>query len=116
MDDDEAILALGEQTLSRLGYKVIKAADGESALELYSQSKEQIDLIILDLLMPGMGGMRSLEKILEVDPQAKVVISSGYYFERNPERDLEKGARGCLSKPFDMREMLKVIREVLDES
>jgi PAS domain S-box-containing protein len=116
VDDEEAIRVLGEQALSKHGYHVLTTADGESALELYRQRQEQIDLIIMDLLMPGMGGMRSLEKILEVDPHAKVVISSGYIFERHPKRGIEKGARGYLNKPFDIKKMLKVVREVLDEN
>jgi PAS domain S-box-containing protein len=115
VDDEEPILALGEQTLSKLGYQVITATDGESALEIYREQKEQIDLIILDLMMPGMGGMRCLEKILEIDPHAKVVISTGYSFASSPEQNIERSPRGYLSKPFDIRDMLKVVREVLDE-
>jgi PAS domain S-box-containing protein len=115
VDDEEPILALGEQTLSKLGYQVITATDGESALEIYRQQKEQIDLIILDLMMPGMGGMRCLEKILVLDPHAKVVISTGYSFASSPEQNIERSPRGYLNKPFDIRDMIKVVREVLDE-
>ncbi len=116
VDDEEPILALGEQNLSKLGYQVITATDGESALELYRQEKEQIDLIILDLMMPGMGGMKCLQKILEFDPDAKVVISTGYFFTNGPEQEIERSPRGYLNKPFDIRDMLKVVREVLDEN
>jgi CheY-like chemotaxis protein len=115
VDDEEPILVLGEQTLSKLGYQVITATDGESALEIYRQQKEQIDLIILDLMMPGMGGMRCLEKVLELEPHAKVVISTGYSFAGSPERNIERSPRGYLNKPFDIRDMVKVVREVLDE-
>jgi DNA-binding NtrC family response regulator len=116
VDDEEPILALGEQNLSKLGYQVITATDGESALEIYRQEKEQIDLIILDLMMPGMGGMKCLQKILEFDPDAKVVISTGYFFTDGPEQEIERSPRGYLNKPFDIRDMLKVVREVLDEN
>jgi len=113
--DDEAFLRdLGEQMLAKFGYTVFAAHDGESALELYRQKKEDFSLVILDLIMPGMGGRRCLEELLKINSQAKIVIASGYSVNGPTREALEAGARGFISKPYDVRKMLKVVREVLD--
>lgn len=114
VDDEETILGLGDQVLSNFGYTVITAPDGESALEIYHEKKEKINLIILDLIMPGMGGRRCLEKLLKANPQAKVLIASGYSVNGPTKEALEAGAKGFISKPYDVRQMLKAVREALD--
>jgi len=115
VDDEEAIRELGEDIFTRFGYTVLMASDGESALEIYSQKKEEINLVILDIIMPGIGGRRCLEKLLKMNPRVKVIIASGYSINGPTKEVLEAGAKGFISKPYDMRGMLKTVRKILDE-
>jgi signal transduction histidine kinase/ActR/RegA family two-component response regulator len=115
VDDELAIRKLGERVLRSAGYTVVAAPDGESALELYRKEHEHIDLVMLDLIMPGMGGKRCLEELVIVNPHVKVIIATGYSANGHTKTALEAGARGCISKPYDARQMLKEVRDVLDE-
>ena len=115
MDDEEPLRILGTQILEEFGYTVLTAADGESALQLYQEEHEKIGLIILDLIMPGMGGKRCLGELLEVNPEAKVAIASGYSPDGPTREILKNGAKGFVSKPYDIRQMLNVVRAVLDQ-
>ena len=115
VDDEEQIRILGAQILEEFGYTVLKAADGESALQLYQQEQEKIALVILDLIMPGMGGKRCLVELLKVNPEARVAIASGYSPDGPTREILKNGAKGFVSKPYDIRQMLNVVREVLDQ-
>ncbi|MGO9119343.1 MAG: PAS domain S-box protein [Desulfomonilaceae bacterium] len=114
VDDEDFIRDLGSRFLIRAGYTVIKAANGPEAIELYLREGERISLVILDLIMPEMGGDKCLEEILAINPHAKIVISSGAAVEGKKKETLESGARGFVSKPFRLRDMLKTVREVLD--
>lgn len=116
VDDEEPIRGLGAQILEEVGYTVFTATDGESALQLYREEKEKIDLIILDLIMPGMGGKQCLVELLKINHEAKVAIASGYSPDGPTREILQNGAKGFISKPYDLRQMLKVVREVLDQN
>ncbi len=116
MDDEEAIRGLGTQILEEFGYTVLTAADGESALQLYGEEQEKIDLVILDLIMPGMGGKHCLVELLKINLEAKVAIASGYSPDGPTKEILKNGAKGFISKPYDLRQMLRVVREVLDQN
>jgi PAS domain S-box-containing protein len=115
VDDEEQIRILGAQILEEFGYTVLEVADGESALKLYQQEQEKIALVILDLIMPGMGGKRCLLELLKINPEAKVAIASGYSPDGPTREILKNGAQGFISKPYDIRKMLNVVREVLDQ-
>jgi DNA-binding NtrC family response regulator len=115
VDDEESIRRAGEAILSRFGYEVITAVDGETALEIYRESRKRIDLIILDLIMPGMGGMRCLDKILEFDPGARVLIASGFSATSQIREGMEAGAGGFINKPYHMRDILTAVRAVLGQ-
>ena len=115
VDDEESILDLGKQLLVNFGYKVLTAADGESALQQFREGSEQIDLVILDLIMPGMGGRKCLEGLIKKDPNVKVLIASGYTFNGTIKETVEAGAGGFINKPYDLHQMLKEIRGVLDK-
>jgi two-component system, cell cycle sensor histidine kinase and response regulator CckA len=113
VDDDDSIRELGEQILEMFGYTVISAPDGERALQVYREGKDGIDLVILDLIMPGMGGGQCLQRILEINSQAKVVIASGYFANGETEQAAASGAKAFVHKPYNVHQMLKVVREVL---
>jgi DNA-binding NtrC family response regulator len=116
VDDEESILNLGRKILEEYGYTVLMAGDGESALEAYRQEQRQIDLVILDLIMPGIGGRRCLDELFKISLQAKVVVASGYSAKGPVKETIEAGARGFIKKPYDMRQMLSVVRSVLDKN
>lgn len=114
IDDDPLILNLAEEILVRFGYKVLTAINGEIGINTYLDKKENISLIILDLMMPGMGGKRCLEEILRINPNMKVVVASGYSEDGHISSAVESGARCAIKKPFNVKGLLSVVREVLD--
>ncbi|MCG6944458.1 MAG: PAS domain S-box protein [Deltaproteobacteria bacterium] len=114
VDDEEFIRELGADVLGRAGYTVLTASNGENALELYSQERTQIDLVILDLIMPGMGGSKCLEELLNIDPHARVLIASGYSPDGPTKGALDSGAKGFISKPYDTTQLLQLVRKILD--
>jgi nitrogen-specific signal transduction histidine kinase/CheY-like chemotaxis protein len=116
VDDEEPIRELGEQVLKKFGYTVLQASDGESAVKLYQEKKEEIDLVLLDLIMPVMGGKRCMDWLLQINPELKVIIASGYSPEETVKEILEGGAKNFINKPFNMKEMLQAVRKVLDEN
>ena len=114
VDDDELILELGGEMLSEFGYKVLTASDGESGLSLYRGNQMKIDLVVLDLSMPGMGGRECLEELRKINPMAKVIITSGYSTDEHAKEVLGMGASGFISKPYGINQILKTVRCVLD--
>jgi len=114
VDDEEILRDIGKDILEKFGYTVLLAADGESALELYRENPEDISLVILDIVMPGMGGKKCLEEILKMNPQAKVVMASGYSINGRVKEVLDGGARAFIKKPYELKQMLAEVRKVLD--
>ncbi|MBA4369542.1 MAG: hypothetical protein C0403_18095 [Desulfobacterium sp.] len=115
VDDEDGVIRILKRILNHLGYNTIPANSGEKALEIYKEKQEEIDLVILDLGMPGMGGHQCLAKLIELDPDVKVIIASGYSAEGLIKDTLKQGALGYVVKPFTRDEISKMIREVLDE-
>ena len=115
VDDDSRIREMGKQMIEIGGYTVLIATSGEEALDIYSSHKEEIALIILDLIMPGMGGKRCLEELLRIDPDVKVLVASGYSANGLSHDVKEGGAKGFVSKPYDAKEILIAIRSLLDK-
>jgi PAS domain S-box-containing protein len=114
VDDEELIRDLGTRILTKAGYKVITASDGKEALKVYEQRGGEISLVILDLIMPKMGGRQSLECLLSLNPSVKVVISSGYSSDTIANEVRTSRAKGFVNKPYDIRQVLEVVRGVLD--
>ncbi len=93
---------------------MVVASSGEEALEIYSAHKEDIALVILDLIMPGMGGKKCLDELLRIDPTVKILVASGYsYNGMEVDKKLES-AKGFVGKPYEAKDMLGAIRKVLD--
>ncbi|MBU2547574.1 MAG: response regulator, partial [Proteobacteria bacterium] len=114
VDDDPLIVSVGQGLLERQGYRVIKAMNGEEAIEVYQELGRTIDLVVLDLSMPGMGGVRCLKELLEINPGVKVLIASGYSSEASMQETLDAGARGYIGKPFGLAELANSVREIID--
>jgi CheY-like chemotaxis protein len=115
VDDEELVRDLGARILSKAGYKVIAASDGKIALELFQANTEEISLVILDLIMPQLGGKQCLDRLLAISPAVKVVIASGHLPSDTTREALASSTRGFVDKPYDMRQLLEVVRSVLDE-
>jgi two-component system, cell cycle sensor histidine kinase and response regulator CckA len=116
VDDEEPIRKVVAQILKPCGYKVFTAENGNEALKIYREKKDEISLVILDLNMPGMGGTECLEEILKIDPKARVLIASGYSVKESTRKILEVGSSGFIAKPFDAGDLLRAVRRVLDEA
>jgi len=115
VDDDDSVREVARQMIEVGGYKVLTARSGEEALEVYNSRREEISLIILDLIMPGMGGKRCLELLLEIDPDVRVLVATGYSSNGVLIERETGGARGVISKPYDAKDILAAIRKVLDK-
>ncbi len=115
VDDEPTVLEVLQDFLHRFGYKTLTTTSGEEALERYEIDEERIDLVILDLNMPGMGGNRCLEELLKLDPKAKVIISSGYTGGNEIDHLLLSGSAEFIAKPYHYEHLLRKIREVLDK-
>ncbi len=115
VDDEEIILDVNQQILHHLGYQVLRAQSGKEALEIYQNRSGPIDLVILDMIMAGMGGKETYEKLKQLDPKIKVLLSSGYSKEGDAEEILAQGCNGFIQKPFDVKQLSLKLREVLDE-
>ncbi len=114
IDDEEPILKMTSTTLEILGYSSITASSGELALDLYLEKQNEIELVILDLSMPGMGGKKCLEKLIEVNPNIKVIIASGYAGNEMIGDMKNNGAKDFIVKPYSIDDLSSVIQNVLN--
>ena len=115
VDDEDSVRNLGLSILGRYGYSVLTASSGEEALNLYIQDQNEIDLVILDIGMPGMGGSKCLREIKRLNTAAKVVIATGYSSNSLVNDALEAGAAGYIGKPYRFSDLLNKVRSALDE-
>jgi len=114
VDDDDRVRRVGRQMIEMGGYTVMTARSGEEAVEVFLEMKNEISLVILDLIMPGMGGKRCLEELLRIDPTVRILLASGYSSNGLWMHKEESGARGWINKPYDAKDILAAIRKVLD--
>jgi CheY-like chemotaxis protein len=114
VDDEKYLLEGGRDILNHFGYKALIAETGESALEIFEKERESIDLVIMDLIMPGMGGLKCLSELLKIDPATRVVIASGYAASIKKSDILKNGAAGFVQKPYHLQDLLREIRRVID--
>ena len=114
-DDEEMVLQVGEEMLNVLGYKVFSAAGGNEAVEVYRKRQDEIDLIILDMIMPDMVGGEVYEAIRKINPEVKVLLSSGYSINGEATEILDRGCNGFIQKPFGVKNLSKKIREILNK-
>jgi len=116
VDDEKMITDVTADMLAGLGYQVLIAGSGEEAVEVYRTKSETIQLVIMDMIMPGMGGGEAFDRIKAVNPSVKVILSSGYSLDGNARIIMNRGVRAFLQKPFLLGELSDKVRSVLDES
>ena len=114
VDDEEMVLDAGEETLKHLGYEVLLAEDGQEALELYKKNQNKIDMVLLDMIMPVMGGGETFDRMKEINTNVKVLLSSGYSIEGEAKEILKRGCDAFIQKPFKPEQLSQKIREILD--
>jgi CheY-like chemotaxis protein len=115
VDDEEMILAVATDLLETLGYRVITAKGGLSALSVYADRGKEIDLVLLDLIMPDQSGKETFAQLKAMDPRVRVLLSSGYSLDDEAAAILQKGCKGFIQKPFDLEHLSNKIREVLND-
>lgn len=116
VDDEPDLRDIASRTLQREGYEAHSVASGEEAVDFYKSNGDSVDLVVMDLGMPGMGGQRALAEIKAIDPKAKILIASGYSTKDNEDQSLSNGASGYVTKPISKNDFLKAIRGALDST
>jgi two-component system, cell cycle sensor histidine kinase and response regulator CckA len=119
MDDNPSVREVAAALLDYLGYETELAADGQSALELFKKAREQGEpfaAVILDLIVPdGMGGKETMERLREVEPEVKAIVSSGYAKEPVVEHYEKYGFSGSLPKPYSLEQIGRVLHSILEK-
>ena len=115
VDDENEVLDVGQKMLEQMGYKVLLSTNGKQAIDIYSANRDDIDLVILDMIMPGLGGGEAYDRMKEVNPDVKVLLSSGYSIDGQAAEILDRGCNGFIQKPFGMKELSHELREILDK-
>ena len=114
VDDEEPIRSLAKEILEEFGYRVLLAEDGEKATEIYGNRSEEIALVILDMIMPNMGGRETFAELKKLDPKIKAVLSTGYSRDGKAQEILDEGMMGYIQKPYQVDALLSKVRSVLD--
>jgi PAS domain S-box-containing protein len=113
VDDEELVRNLGRRILERAGYTALIAGNGKEALEIYGREHREIALVILDLIMPQMGGEKCLEELIKINPEVKVIVSTGHSIDERERDRLGALARGFVSKPYQLEHLLRSVRDAL---
>jgi len=115
VDDEDMILEVGKEMVSTLGYNVMLAGSGKEAIELYKRNEDKIDIVVLDMIMPDMGGGEVYDRLKEVNPHIKALLSSGYSIDGQASEILQRGCSGFIQKPFNMKQLSSKLRRILDK-
>lgn len=114
VDDNEAVWDVLIESLQGLGYSVILAENGLDTVEIYRNNPDEIDLVILDMIMPKQGGHSTFFELKSIDNDVKVLLISGYVSEEEVKDLLEKGAKAFLPKPCRIEVLAKELRKIFD--
>jgi len=115
VDDEEMILGVGRGMLEKIGYRVLIADSGQKAVSVYSTDPAKIDLVVLDMVMPEIGGSETYDRLKKINPAIKVLLSSGYSINGQATEILNRGCNGFIQKPFNMKAFSHKVREILDQ-
>ncbi|MCK5164381.1 MAG: response regulator [Desulfobacula sp.] len=114
VDDEERILTVGREICKALGYSVITAASGKEGLKIYKERKDKINLVILDMIMPEMNGLETFLKLKKLNPNIKVLLSTGYSIDEKAQEMLRQGCKGYILKPYSVIDFSHKLREILE--
>ncbi|MCS7027022.1 MAG: ATP-binding protein [Bryobacteraceae bacterium] len=113
IDDEEVVRQVAARMLKGLGYHAICLENPSEAVEYFRRRRQDIDAIILDLVMPGLGGKACFEALREIDPQARVILTSGYSLDSSVETLIGQGAKAFLQKPYRVQQLSEILSKVL---
>ena len=116
VDDEDGIRMVAGRILQQLGYQVLSAPSGLQALEIYRRERDRIDLVILDMLMPGMGGAETFQELKGLDSGVRVLLSSGYSLDKEIQQVIASGARGFIQKPYRLAALYHQVAEIMGKS
>ncbi|MBW2258923.1 MAG: response regulator [Deltaproteobacteria bacterium] len=114
VDDEEVMLKVGAELLQTMGYRVLLARDGKEAVETYRHHWVDIDLVLLDMVMPNIGGGKAYDHMKEINPNVKVLLTSGYGIDGQATEILDRGCNGFIQKPFTMKGLAIKMKGVLE--
>ncbi len=114
VDDEDVVAEVGLRMIEKLGYRGLLARSGQEALKIYEQEGDRIDLVVLDMVMPGMGGGETFDRLRRLDPEVRVVLSSGYSLNGRPMDILNRGCKGFIQKPFDLHDLSAGLKQALE--
>lgn len=114
VDDEEGIVQIGKGLLERLGYRVIIARGGQEAIEIFLRQSAHIDLVILDMIMPGLNGGGTYDGLRAIQPEIKVLLCSGYSMNGEARAILDRGCKGFIQKPYSIFELSNRVRQILE--
>ena len=114
VDDEEMIVDVGSVMLAQFGFKVLTARGGMEAIEVFEKKRNVIGLVILDMSMPGMGGEETYARLKEIDPNVKVILTSGYNLDGQAQVIMDKGCNGFMQKPFNLKELSRNLKTIFD--
>ena len=113
IDDEKMILEVGCELLEELGYTVLCALSGPEALDIFQKNSDKIDLVIMDMIMPGMGGGETFDRLRKINPEVKVLLSSGYSVNGQATKILRRGCDGFIQKPFNLNQLAEKIGGIM---
>ena len=116
VDDEEIVVGVGKQMLEKLGFSVLIARSGREAVDVYRNSPDDVDLVLLDMIMPGMGAGDTYEELKAINPEIKVLLSSGYGLDQKAGAIIDRGCNGFIQKPFNMKVLEEKIGEILKQT
>ena len=116
VDDEEMILDVGKALLEKLGYRILTAANGPAALDIFRRNPAEIDLVILDMIMPEMNGTETYKRLKQIDPGVRVLLCSGYSVDGVASDILRQSTDGFIQKPFDIKNLSFKVHEALKKS
>ena len=114
VDDEEVILEVGKDLLETMGHRVLVAKNGKQAIKVYRENRDEIGIVVLDMVMPNIGGGEAYDRMKKINPDVKVLLSSGFSIEGEATEILERGCNGFIQKPFRVNELSEKIMEILD--
>ena len=114
VDDEKKIRDVCRDGLKLMGYTVITADSGEAAIDIYGRSHATIDVVILDMIMPGLNGRETYKRLRQINPDVRVLLASGYAFEGQEKEILEDKCNGYIQKPFKIEKLAMMIKEIME--
>ena len=114
VDDEGTVRQVSEDLLKAMGYQMLSASDGNEALEIYTRHGQDIAVVLLDMVMPMMGGGEVYDRLKGIDPNVKVLLLSGYSLDGEASEILRRGCNGFIQKPFDVKELSKKLRSIIE--